>query len=437
MPIDPKQILLGKIEGLKITNEAFTNISFTNSLPSISKPRNSLEFTLDLFRIFFGGQKVKDEFKLFLLTELKSLSADLISYFKQNIVDYIFCSVDVEIPDEFFTGVSFSVKEIDFFEALKIDPDSELGKFYYEDYENNLNKLLYQAINNPGVEYNWNDILLVSYSNQNFYIKLDPSFQGKTVYDFVNAYFSKVQFFNDVTIISDFVDGIFGTLSSLASNAISKRGLKNREQFNILLDKIFDDVTVDDSFYSFDDEEIERRIKQKKEGYFEYVDCELSYVKYDYNLLQGFVDDLVNVSQYNEDIYNVNFDYLINQTSPTVSPSDKGSYQNNIFLEFFRNITKSITLKLFSPKQILFIKLFRKMVKKVDVDVSFVGFFKEHKNFIFDIVKKHILGAVVRYLVTIITRELTKLIAESNIKKQQEQLKFYVLQITSLAGFIR
>lgn len=437
MPINPKEIFLGKIEGLKISNEAFTNISFTNSLPSLSKPRNSLEFTLDLFRIFFGSQRIKDEFTLFLVTELKSLSKDLISYFKQNIIDYMFCQIDIDISDEFFSGITFSIKEIDFFEILKIDPDSELGRLYYEDYENNLNKLLYQAINNPGVEYNWNDILLITSINQSITVKVHPSFQGKTVYDFVNAYFAKVEFFNDVTIISDLVDGVFGVVSSAVSNAISKRGLRNREQFNVLMDRILDDVTIDDSFYTFNDEEIERRIKQKKEGYFEFVDCEINFVKYDYNLLQGFVDDLTNVSQYNEEIYNTNFDYLINQTSPTVAPSDKNTYQNNIFLEFFRQISKSIVLKLFSPKQILFIKLFRKMVKKPDVDISFLGFFKEHRKFIFDIVKKHVVGAILRYLIVIITKELNKFVAENNLKKEQEQLKQYILQITSLVGFIR
>lgn len=437
MPISPKEIFLGKIEGLKISNEAFTNISFTNSLPSLSKPRNSLEFTLDLFRIFFGSQRIKDEFTLFLLSELKSLEKDLISYFKQNIIDYLFCPIDVTIPEEFFTGVTFTVKELDFFEILKIDPESSLGNSYYEDYENNLNKLLYLATQTPGVEHNWNDILLITFSNQSFTVKVHPNFQGKTVYDFVNAYLSKVQFFNDITIISDVLDGVFGVVSSAVSNAISNRGLRNREQFNILMDRILDDVAVDDSFYTFDDEEIERRIKQKKEGYFEFVDCEINFVKYDYNLLQGFVDDLLNVSQYNEEIYNVNFDYLINQTSPTVSPSDKNTYQNNIFLEFFRQISKSIVLKIFSPKQVLFIKLFRKMVKKADVDISFLGFFQEHRKFIFDIVKKHVTGAIIRYLIIIITKELNKFVAENNLKKEQEQLKQYILQITSLIGFVR
>ncbi len=42
--------------------------------------------------------------------------------------------------------------------------------------------------------------------------------------------------------------------------------------------------------------------------------------------------------------------------------------------------------------------------------------------------------AVLKYLMAIILQELSKLIVQNNIKKQQEQLKYYILQITSLIG---
>jgi hypothetical protein len=158
----------------------------------------------------------------------------------------------------------------------------------------------------------------------------------------------------------------------------------------------------------------------------------LSYVKYDYSLLQGFLDDLSNGSQYNEEIYNTNFDFMVNQTSPTISPSDKKSYNDNIFLTFFRQISKSIAFSLFSPKKVLFIRLFAKMVAKADLDVSFVGFFKQHKNFILDIIKKHILSALLKYLLVIVRKQLSKLLAENFIKQQQEQLRLYKDQIRSL-----
>lgn len=431
MPLDPTKQLLGKIEGLKISNEAFSNVSFFNSFPSLSSG-NSLNFLTDFFKLLFGGERLKGDLIRFLATELKSLAEELLKFYKKNIVEYYYCNIDSVIPDDFFEEFSFKVKEIDFFGMLKIHPDSDLGLHYYQDYPNNLDVLLHTAIQNPDVEYNWLNILIIRYSAQRIYVKLDPALKNKTVYEFVNLYLSNIKLFDDITIISDIIDGIFGTLTSRLNK--SNKNLANRIEFEILLDRVFENIEINDSFFTFDTEEVNTKIETRKKGYYVFTDCELSYVKYDFNLLQDFAKDLKSVSQYNEVIYNTNFDYLVNQTSKTVQPSDKKTYQGNIFLEFFRYISKSIVLSLFSPKKVLFIRLFAKMAGKIDLDPTFKGFFKENKNFIIDIVKKHIMQAVLKYLLSIILQELSKLLIQNNIKKQQEQLKYYILQITSLSG---
>lgn len=428
MPIDPKKILLGKIEGLKIANESFSNFSFFNSFPSLSTS-NSLTFLTDFFKLFFGGQRIKSDLIRFLTTELKSLGEDLLRYFKKTIVEYYSCNIDVVIPDEFFSEFTFTVKEIDFFGILKIDPNSEFGIHYYQNYPNNLDVLLYTCIQNPSVEYNWQSILILKYANNKFYVKLDPSLMGKTIYEFVNLYLGNIQLYDNVTILSDIIDALFGTVTSLLN--FSKKDLTNRIEFDILFDRIMESIDIDDGFYTFDTENVNAIVETKKSGYYELVDCETNFVKYDYNLFHNFLTDL-QTSQYEEKIYDVNLDFLVNQTSNTVSPSDKGNYKNNILLNFFRQISKSIVFSLFSPKKILFIRIFAKMAAKIDLDVTFVGFFKQHRNFIFDIIKKHVLQAVLKYLLAILIQELSKLIADNNVKKQQEQLKHYILQITSL-----
>ena len=431
MPLDPTKTLLGKIEGLKISNEAFSNASFFNSFPSLSSA-NSLNFLTDFFKLLLGGERLKGDLIRFLTTELKSLAEELLKFYKKNIVEYYYCNVDSLIPDDFFQEFSFKLKELDFFGILKINPDSNLGSHYYQDYTNNLDVLLYTATQNPDVEYNWINILILKYSGQRMYVKLDPTLQGKTIYEFANLYLSNIKLFDDITIISDVIDGIFNTLTSRLN--ISNRNLTNRVELEILLDRIFESIEVDDSFFSFNTEEVNNKVDAKRKGYYKFVDCEISYVKYDFNLLQEFVKDLKGVSQYNEEIYTNNFDFLINQTNQTVHPSDKKTYQINIFVEFFRYITKSIVLSLFSPKKILFIRLFAKMAGKIDLEPTFIGFFKQNKNLILDIVKKHIMQAILKYLISIVLQEMSKLIIQNNIKKQQEQLKYYILQIRSLIG---
>jgi hypothetical protein len=438
MPVNFKKDLLQKIENLKATNEAFSKIISFDSLSSVSR-ENPLDFILDLFVLLFGGNKAKSEFIKFLISELKLLNDDLFKYFKENIVKYYQCKTDTLIPSHFFQFKIFKITELDFFGLLKIDPDSPEGKSYYVDYPDNLDKLIYQAINNQGIEYNWKSILVIKYLNQDLYVKLDDSLQGKTIYDFVTLYMNNTVFFDNIVVVSDLIDTNFGVLTSKLKNTLanfSKKNLNNQVELEIILERITDSFNVDDSFFTFDTEEVNDRVEKRKDGYYEFIDCEVNYVSYDYDLLQSFVTDLINVSQYNEEIYTINFDYLVNQTSGMVLPSDKQTYADTLFKLFFKTVIKSITRNILTPKNILFIRMFALMSVNVNIGSDFKDFFKEHRKFLFDIIKKRIIQAVIRYLVVIIIRELNDIIQENNIKKEQEQLRLQILQIRSLLSII-
>ena len=148
------------------------------------------------------------------------------------------------------------------------------------------------------------------------------------------------------------------------------------------------------------------------------------------------MNNTINVYQYNEEIYTINFDYLVNQTSGMVLPSDKQAYTDNLFKLFFKIVIKSITRNILTPKNILFIRLFALMSISANIGADFKDFFKEHRKFLIDIIKKRIIQAVIRYLVIIIIRELNEMIQENNLKKEQEQLRLQILQIRSLLSII-
>lgn len=431
MPLDPKKILLGKIEGLKIANEAFSKPSIFNSFPSLNSS-NSFEFLSDFFKLLFGADKVKSEFIRFLLSELSTLKNELLQFYRKKIVEYYNCSTNTLIPDEFFSEIEFNIKKIDFFGLLKISPSDQYGKYFYQDYEVNLDKKLYEAIENENTVINWKNILDIRYSSNKFFIKLDGELQGKTINEFVNCYLGNIQLYNEITIVPDFIDAIFGTLTSLIP--VSKTNIEDRLKFDVLVENILKNLEFSDDFYTFNNEKISDDAKKKINGYYQFIDCNISYTSYDLNLLSNFVDDLLNLSQISEETYQVNFDYLINQTTTNVDNVDKATYKNNLFLLFFRYLTKSITLSLFSPKKVLFMKLFGKMTKKNNTNLNLIDFFKENQNFIKDIIKNKIEDFILKYLLSIVLQELSKIIAESNKKKQQEQLKNYKLQVQSLSG---
>lgn len=430
MPLDPQKILLGKIEGLKIANEAFSSHSFFSNFPSLFTA-NPINFLTDFFKLLFGAEKIKSDLIRFLVVELNDLMSQLLQFYKSKIVEYYYCNLDKIIPDIFFTEQEFEVKKIDFFGILKIDPNSDFGKYFYQDYQVNLDKKLHESIQNPNTVINWQQILNIRFNNDKFYVKLDDSLQGKTINTFVNRYLGNIQLHNQITIISDLIDAIFGTLTSLLP--LSKSNIQDRLKFDVLVENILNSLEFSDNFYVFDEEEIANSASEKLKGYYKYIDCNVNYTEYDINLFSQFIDDLNN-SELNEITYTLNLNYLINKTSVDVDDVDKSTYSNNLFLTFFRYLTKSISLSLFAPKRVLFVKLFAKMANKDISGLNMVDFFKENQNFILDIIKNKIQDFILKYLLSIIIKELSEILQQSNLKKQQEQLKNYKLQIQSLAG---
>jgi hypothetical protein len=430
-----EQRFLGILQGLKITNEKFLRPTFFSSASSLTSTKNALSFILDVYKIMYGDRQLRQELINFLKDELLPFTKEIFKDFKNEIVKFYYCSLDDLIPDKYFVDfVRFKIKEIDFFGILKVDPNSNYGKYYYSDIADDLNKLLYEVINNEDVEYNWKNILILKRQGDFIYVKLDEDLKGKTFNEFVSAFFSNLEFPNEINILGDLVDGVYGLLSSLGP--FSNKNILNRIKFDVSVERMYDSIDTNDSFFEFNDEEISIFTNSKLKGFYEFENCVLNKVSYAIEDLDSFANDLVTLPELKQQIYTTNFNYLINKTVGDTDTGDGEVYANNLFLTFFKNITKSLSFFLFSPKQILFIKLFVKLTRDIDIQFDFEQFLKKHLNLLFNLIKKRIFAYIITFLLEKVLSEIKELVDKNNANKSAEKLKFYLLQIRSLTGII-
>lgn len=426
MPLNFKQKILGKIEGLKV-GDNFVNKNLFNSI-QLNKD-NSLDFLLDIFKVLFGSAKMKNDFINFLLNELVILLGEILEIYKKKILEYYICNLDSKIPNIYFSEQKIKVKDIDFFGLLKINPNSDIGKYYYPNITTSLDAILYKAISQPNISQNWENIFNIRYVNEFFYVKIDDSLQGESINTFVNLFFSKVVLFNDISIISDIIDSVFNTLNGL--KILSKNNIENKIKLDIFLDKVYESFEFDDTYFEFDIESLNSQYEAKNNGTYKFEGCSENIVKYDINLLSNFIND-INSSVEKQIIYDVNFNILVNSTSESVNNTDKEFFKKNIFVIFYRNIIKSVVVSLFSPQKILFLKIFAKMTNNVDLNGEFEAFLKSQQNLVKDLIKEKILSFILNYLYGILIEELSTLVANNFNKKQKERFNYYRLAIQSL-----
>ena len=435
MPLNPKQKLLGKIEGLKITSESFSNLQFFNNLPSKSNS-NPLNFVLDLIKTTIGGSTLRNFFSDFIVNFLDDFAVQLKEQFKQLLSDLVFCNIDTLIPDKFFDEQFYSIKSVDFFRILKISPNSEEGQFYYQNYPNDLNVFLYNCVINPSTYFNWIGLLDIKYEDNKLYVKIDQQYKGKTIHEFMNDFFFNINLFSKANVVSNLIDGLFGTISSKFRRPTKL--IEFDQKLDIIVSKIIEaDINeINPDYFTFSDDELtilELRKLQIKYGKIGFEDCENIESTYNYADYVEFISSIKS-KQVDLATFNIHLDTLINTVGKDLNYSDKNQFSINFFENLVKRLIKSILTSILSPKVVLFCRIFLNMAGSLDIEEDIVAFMRKYPSFIKKITKT-MLDTLLNKLIEIIIKELSELILQNNIKRQSEQIQNYYLQLKSLIGF--
>lgn len=448
---DLKRNLLNEIAALRSLNTGFPELDLTSSFPSLNNQSNTVDFLLDLIKNLIGFEQFKEEIIRFLTYQTNSIEATIKRILKNILKKYFSCSIDALIPDFMIDGLgdgfNISVRQIDFFGLLKVDPSTTGGKLIYGEIQKDLNSFLYDIL--QGNSGTWKNLLVVEYLPQGvvdgqvksnvFNVKIDSSWAGRTVNDFINAFVDSVVLFTLPSLVNKIFDLIWGTISSLLGK--SPDNVSGEVELEILVNKIIDlpDTVIDDSYFEFTPDEVDyfnERLDERVSGRRILKDCNFVSSEINFNDLVSTNDQLSNSATLVEiqTVLDNQFTILANQATDNLDGSSQNFGRLNFFEQFFKGIVQGLTNVLFAPKTMFLFVTYFKIVNNSVGFTDFRDFLQQNRQFVIEVIREAILPLITRFLLKLVIKYVSRLAIQDQIGRFNEVVKNQQLQLASLIG---
>ena len=199
------------------------------------------------------------------------------------LANIISCSVWPKVPDSAIDdGIDLPLSIIDPTTLLDTCPTSQNGKKKYTGVASDmipadlsgatdLNAFVWYCINmlNPGDSLGWSGKTktdeICDFQNRGYKkvkLKIDPSFRGKTLFEFNKKYLNSISIFSPKVILMNIFDELMNGLPNVEIN-VGIDELYNAAAFQKMIDTVVsnDDMEVDDCYYTFSNEDWNRMIE--------------------------------------------------------------------------------------------------------------------------------------------------------------------------------
>lgn len=288
--ISDKQDLFNEVNVTKTMEELFPGFGdiqkdLTSGADSVkSKSGNIVPLLLDLLKQLIGSN-LKGTFDDLLLKTDKietKVKKGIVSTVMKNTSkkkDFNLQSIQNPILET-------KVKNIDIEGTLKIDPDTDVGKFYYGKAAKTVpslpNEPSVTVSTEPGGDFtrflsdvkkngsgNWKNILNIEWpsGSEEIKVNLDQSYQdgSKSFENFLTEFLDSVKILDLGLLLSTILDSLFGAISSLTD--AGAEWLENKMKLKELVDKVVDKeglskrgepIVYDNEFFNFNEEEKKR-----------------------------------------------------------------------------------------------------------------------------------------------------------------------------------
>lgn len=488
--LDKKKQIFGKIAADRTITEGLPKLKLSSSMPSINNNGNVVAFLTDLIKALEGYESLVDTVTETLTKYVPIIEREIKNALKLELKSIVACGINPSLPDYIKstgTGIKFTIDKIDFTNLMKVDPNSTAGKLIYTDITSNLitskdfNTFLYQVVQNDGSVEAWGnqtigqDILTFQFKsvdvsgidpNNTLTIKAAQGYDNKSLSDLNNDFINSITLFDSAKLLIDLVDNILGSVSSLAKT--SKNAIQNKLTVNTIIDKISNSQGNDilsDKFFeltNIEKKNVEDGANLIKQGKAIYNTGDKFYANITSTSLSSATSSIsgatnlvqkkeaVNsaINSFSNQITSASNSYtnLINQKDKSlakVQNSIKSFGKNKIDhkalkLNFIQQIIdgfiKVMVNVLLSPKVItIFLLNFKIIYGPNETFSDPIDFIKKNRNLIKNVVKR-IGGIIIKILLEKVLKEITRLIAESQIKKQIDKNKSNLTQLLSLVG---
>ena len=471
--IDDKSNIFNEVAVNRALRENFPELNRTISLFNSvkSKEGNLIPFLLDLF-VEIGDKSLKEDvFKPILeksVTWEKSIKDTLVENITNFYVKNNFSLSGLTQP-----VLDVKIKNIDPKGTLKIDENSDIGKFYYgENQEQLFNEVNNVIPNTPTVEFNsniggnftlflrkvmktgsgkWKDLFLFEYDVNTEKLKVNLLDTNTTFEAFIKKSLNSIKLLDLSTLFSNIIDVVFGTVSSLTDigEGYIEDLLKSKELINKIINKETlsetEFNTYDDSFFVFTKEE-QDNIRSKKEAIINgnnlvNLGCGQGRTFVDFD---GFSESFDNINNFRPNLVKKSFsnfiDNLTKDSTANLPDEDKESSLIKIIKEFIDSLIVVIFQQVTQPFVTMILQFIESILNDFGLGVnltnpnsslevggieSFIINFREQSTCII----KKIYSLIVEYLFNIIKSEILNLVATKISRIIKEKSLQYRAQV--------
>jgi len=463
--LSQKQQIFGQVAAARTLTEGLPTLKTNSSFPSINNNGDTMTFLCDLIKSLIGYEALQQAISDTLTYSLKELEKDIKSSLKDEIKSIVSCGVNPSLPDFIkSTGTGFNVKvnQLDFTDLMLTDPTSDVGKILYSSITPNLidstdfNTFLYQTIQNDGTPEHWGhttfgqDILTFTFKsidvsgiNQNntLNIKANQNYDNKSLTDLNNNFIDSLTLFNTQDLLTRLIETVFGTISTTVGKSLKQ--IENETKINTVIGKISNSNSKDvinDKYFTFTNAENaahQASAIAKKSGTKTITTSGPTVTSVSFKTLldthtsiAGSTTTLQKSIAVNNSLSTMGSEVA----SSTTNTVDHQAIKLNFIQELINNLINVVINTILSPKVIaLFVINFRIIYGPNAKFTDAIDFLKQNKNFIHNMTKK-IGGLIIKILLQLALKELTKLISDAITKQQIDKNKANLAQLLSLVG---
>lgn len=425
--------------------DVFTKISSYNSFaeqgkltrtgklyPSINNKKDVIPYLLDALKSIAGTEALK-QLVGGMITELVDTSETQIkAALKQQFTQ---SNSGDEIPNTVKNdGINIAVKKIDIKQKLKINPLSDSGKLIYNNTKVNFDNTAYNAISNPGTTKNFGG-LLIKYDDfgDSFNIRTE---NNVSIGKFFNDYIDSAEIINKNELITNIMDGIYGTFSNKNSRT-SEQILEDLQ-----VQKMLEQAANDNSSFIIlpkDYDELQSKSKQISNGVTGYdMGCGYMEVSLPFNSLNKLVDTISSTTD--PFVVSNAIENTINESSSgnTITQETTAENQQTIKDGFFQKLINTFTTQMLQAStqapQIRVLLSILSFMQNNTVEISTpLQDMKKFKIFIMCLVKK-IIAMIAEFIFNIAVGYLVSILNPVIKKILQEKINQFVKLIKSLTS---
>lgn len=454
--VKQKEDIFGNIATLRTLTDDFPKLSINNSFPSINNQGNSQDFLMDLIFSLVGFEEIRELLIDVLTYATEEAESVIKESLKVELKSLVACGIDPSLPSWMTTtGINVPVSNIDFFNILKTNPETQAGSLLYEDVaatvnSSDLNTFLYYTIQDPSTPpYNWNGILdftFIQNGPPNNTLTIIPDTGYTNLTDLNNDFIDSVTLFPSGQLITNIIDSLFGTISFDISVNKTEKQLELEAQIESVLQCILDaneDEVVDDSFFTFSNPQlraIKEEARNRKQGIRQLKTCSTVDVNMPIKILTDFKEQLaiaVDSANYVEQrvvISNV-LNIMANHTATFAGqPTDEVSVKLDFIGLMFKSLMRAFVNAILGPKIVTIFLINYKIVYGQNATYDDpIDFMRKNTQLIKEITD-NIRDMIIEILLQKVLKYITALIAKNYVEAQKERGNAQLAILLSLVG---